>query len=231
MKKLTFEEVKSKFEILPKEKMKQMIAGDGVILSGTGTQSDPYVISSTVYLNSVTFSGNNMADATNAIEDYNGMGPTNVNGKYYSFNISIKYEGPGSIPVQETYDTDNGQVSFMDTSVSQLSGTPSGGGNVVFGYEDPSNNGTGFYYQNMSGFMGAGTDGGFTQDELVQASVRHEIAHTFGLSDNDGTSVMQDFTSYSGALDSGSGPGQLDSTAISHMLSGGKIYWGSGVQH
>lgn len=218
MKKLTFGEVSSQFENLTKQEMLEFIAGDGIILRGNGSSGSPYEISSGV---AIGFASDATRNAIlGAIGQYNSAGGANgllVNGKYYKFKIST-YSGAAD---SNNYTLGNGTVrTIKDVGIGEVSGTPYNGDNPIYGVAD-ANDQAALYTQNHAGYQN------MSQSTVTQKAAAHELGHTYGLSDNQG-SVMNTFSSSSSGYISSS-PGSVDATAVSHMLQNGGIHWGQGV--
>jgi len=221
MKKLTFGEAAKNFNVLTDEQMREIIAGDGVVVSGTGTSTDPYVIKSKISISTIGMSSDVKNGISSGIAEYNNMSPTAVNGCYYKFNIESDEEG--IINSTTSYKNASGQtVTVNDTKINRSPETPTSSyvsGAPVFGKTDSSNQVT-LYDENMTGLSG------MSMKSIVTRSVVHEIGHSFGLSE--GSGIMGSFeATASGSITSA--PGSLNADALKGMLSGGRIGWQSGV--
>lgn len=221
--KLAFEMLEKEMEVVNIEQQKEFKGGDGVIRSGTGTASDPYVISSEVFFDTNNGSSNYSA-MSQAINQINSTGAVNVNGKYYKFNISqdlaTSNSSYGINPNAVGVDKYGQSYSYRKSLLSFSTGiSPGSGGSSGIGTTSSLNQVT-IYQGGIDAVMNSGMYDNMSESEIIRRSTIHEMGHVFGIDidHNPGGNASQNFSN-------GNAPGMFDSRDIQAMLNSGKIHW------
>lgn len=218
--KLAFEMLEKEMEVIERQQMNEVIGGDGVIRSGTGTASDPYIISDNVFI-STNMSSAQFAGMAQAINQINGSPAVNCNGVYYKFSISKNLalsSTNGSNPNTTVTDNYGQATSFRQTQLNYSTGvSPSQGGANAIGTTNSLNYVT--IYQ--AGVNAVINNGNYymNETEIIRRATIHEMGHVFGIDlDHDpGGNASQNFNN-------GNAPGMFDASDIYGMLNSGKIH-------
>jgi len=219
---LAFEMLEMEMQVLDVCSQTEIIGGDGVIRSGTGTATDPYVITTYVNVNAASFGGETSAGYKGVMSGINTMNSQSaiaLNNQYYKLNVVASSDFEHTV----------GNITWNTTQIIGTNNIPSSLGSTTLAATD-SNNQIGLFKDRINNYsQNVGTNGStgvMTQQEydeyVYQRATIHEIGHTLGLDDGQGNPVMNNF-----AEDGSTVPGDYNSTAIEDMMGGGKIYFGS----
>lgn len=177
MKKLTFAELEANFAHLDDVEQSNTIGGNGVVVSGSGSYLDPYVVRITLYMDaSVTVSQQQML--INGA--YKGLGSGQpqgtTSGKYYSFEIATGTVANESA-FDSTYKPTAYQTGAVYVNVTSASLGFDANGNPIYG--QTSINGSVGDKIVISQYALAATG---NISKAWEGAMAHEVGHSLGLS-------------------------------------------------